>query len=137
MSDKTPLELGKRERQLIETVQRLGEASVAEVRANLADPPSYSAVRTMLGLLTEKGWLKHRRDGKRYLYRPAVSRERSQRTALRRLLGTFFGGAADDAVAALLDVSAGDMTHEQWERITRLIESARKESRGAQRDSGK
>jgi predicted transcriptional regulator len=128
MSDKTPLELGKRERQLIETVQRLREASVAEVRAHVADPPSYSAVRTMLGLLVDKGWLKLRRDGKRYLYRPAISRERSQRTALRRILGTFFGGAADDAVAALLDISADDMTEQQWDRLTQLIETARKEN---------
>ena len=71
---KTPLELGKRERQIIETVQRLGEASVSDVRGNLDDPPSYSAVRTMLGLLVEKGWLKFRPDGKRYLYRTAMSR---------------------------------------------------------------
>ena len=69
---KTPLELGKRERQIIETVQRLGEASVADVRKNLDDAPSYSAVRTMLGLLVEKGWLKFRQDGKRYLYRTAM-----------------------------------------------------------------
>ncbi len=127
MSEKTPLELGKRERQIIETVQRLGEGSVAQIRAELADPPSYSAVRTMLGLLVEKGWLKHRREGKRYLYRPAISRQRSQRTALRRLLGTFFGGAADDAVAALLDISADNMTDEQWDRLKQLIENARRE----------
>lgn len=127
MSNKTPLELGKRERQLLETVQRLGEASVAEVRGNLADPPSYSAVRTMLGLLVDKGWMKYRREGKRYLYRSAISRERSQRTALRRLLGTFFDGSAGDAVAAILDLSARDMTNEQWERVTQLIAKARKE----------
>lgn len=127
MRDKTPLELGKRERQLLETVQRLGEGSVANVRAQLADPPSYSAVRTMLGLLVDKGWLKQRRDGKRYLYRPAMSRQRSQRTALRRLLATFFGGSPDDAVAALLDISAGNMTDHQWDRLTQLIAKARKE----------
>jgi BlaI family transcriptional regulator, penicillinase repressor len=128
MSNKTPLELGKRERQIIETIERLREASVTEVRANLANPPSYSAVRTMLGLLVDKGWLKFRRDGKRYLYRSAVSRERSQRTALRRLLGTFFGNSPDDAVAALLDLSAADMTDEQWQRMTELIENARQEN---------
>lgn len=129
MAEKTPLELGKRERQLLETVQRLGEGSVAEIRAHLADPPSYSAVRTMLGLLVDKGWLKHRRDGKRYLYRSAMSRERSQRNALRRLLATFFGGATDDAVAALLDLSAHQMTEQQWERVSKLIADARKERR--------
>lgn len=130
MAEKTPLELGKRERQLLETVQRLGEGSVAQIRAHLADPPSYSAVRTMLGLLVDKGWLKLRRDGKRYVYRAAMSRERSQRTALRRLLATLFGGAADDAVAALLDVSASQMTDSQWDRISQLIEEARKKKRG-------
>jgi predicted transcriptional regulator len=133
MADKTPLELGKRERQIIETVQRLSEASVAQVRANLADAPSYSAVRTMLGLLVDKGWLKFRREGKRYLYRSAVSRARSQRTALRRLLGTFFGGSADDAVAALLDLSAADLSDEQWNRLTQMIEKARQDNK---RESG-
>ena len=129
MTSKTPLELGKRERQLIETVQRLGEASVAEVRKNLADAPSYSAVRTMLGLLVEKGWLKYRQDGKRYLYRSAASREHSQRTALRRLLGTFFSGSPSDAMAALLDISADNMTDEELQRLVSLIDDARHEKR--------
>ena len=126
---KTPLELGKRERQIIETVQRLGEASVADVRKNLDDAPSYSAVRTMLGLLVEKGWLKFRPDGKRYLYRTAMSRERSQRTALERLLGTFFGGSAGDAMAALLDISAHEMTEEQLGRLRKMIDDAKENKR--------
>jgi BlaI family transcriptional regulator, penicillinase repressor len=128
MPEKTPLELGKRERQLIETVQRLREASVAEVRAHVANPPSYSAVRTILGLLVDKGWLKVRRDGKRYLYRPAISRERTQRTALRRMLGNLFGGSSDEAMAALLEMSASEMTEQQWDRLTQMIDKARKES---------
>jgi BlaI family transcriptional regulator, penicillinase repressor len=129
MSKKTPLELGKRERQIVETVQRLGEASVAEVREHLADPPSYSAVRTMLGLLADKGWLRHRAEGKRYLYRPAAAKGQSRRNALRRLLGTFFGGSAGDAMAALLDISATDLTDEQLQRLTEMIEQARREKR--------
>ena len=64
VNKKTPLELGKRERQIVETVTKLGEASVTSVRTNLADPPSYSAVRAMLNVLVEKKWLKFRRDGK-------------------------------------------------------------------------
>ena len=127
MSKKTPLELGKRERQILETVQRLGEASVAEVRDRLANPPSYSAVRTMLGLLVEKSWLKYRPEGKRYLYRPAAAKEQSQRSALRRLLDTFFGGSAGDAMAALLDISASVLTDEQLQRLTEIINQARKE----------
>src|ERR1700730_1829866 len=117
MSKKTPLELGRRERQILETGQRLGEASVAQVREHLADPPSYSAVRTMLGLLAKKGWLKHRPKGKRYLYRPAAAKEQSQRAALRRLLGTFFGGSAGDAMAALLDISANALADEELRRL--------------------
>lgn len=131
MAKKTPLELGGRERQIVETVQRLGEASVTEVRRNLADPPSYSAVRTMLGLLVEKGWLKYRRDGKRYLYRPATSREKSRQTALRRLLGTFFDGSAGDAVAALLDMSSGELDNEELDRLIAMIQKARKEGSGS------
>ena len=128
MVKKTPLELGRRERQIIDTVQRLREASVADVRDNMADPPSYSSVRTMLGLLVQKGLLKHRRDGKRYLYRSTVSRERLQRTALRRLLGTFFDGSTGDAMAALLDISPDDITEEQMNRLQEMITKARKEN---------
>lgn len=125
MTQKTPLELGARERQIAETVQRLSEASVSDVRANLADPPSYSAVRTMLGLLVEKQWLRFRRDGKRYLYRPTVSREKAQRNALQRILDTFFNGAAGDAAAALLDMSDGELTNDQLSRLEKIIENTR------------
>lgn len=135
MAKKTPLELGRRERQIIETVHRLGEASVAQVREHLEDPPSYSAVRTMLGLLAEKGWLKFRADGKRYLYRPAAAKEQSQRSALRRLLGTFFGGSPGDAMAALLDISSDELTDEQLHRLTDLIEQARREKRQKRKPS--
>ena len=119
MSKKTPLELGRRERQLIETVQRLGEASVAQVREHLEDPPSYSAVRTMLGLLAED-WLKFCAEGKRYLYRPAAAKEQSQRTALRRLLGTFFGGSPGDAMAALLDISSDELSDDELDRLNKF-----------------
>lgn len=135
MAKKTPLELGRRERQIIETVHRLGEASVAQVREHLEDPPSYSAVRTMLGLLAEKGLLKFRADGKRYLYRPAAAKEQSQRSALLRLLGTFFGGSPGDAMAALLDISSDELTDEQLHRLTDLIEQARREKRQKRKPS--
>jgi predicted transcriptional regulator len=127
MSKSSPLDLGKRERQIVEAVYRRGEASVAEVRAELVDPPSYSAVRAMLGLLVEKGVLKYRRQGKRYLYRPAMPKEKARKSALRNLLATFFGGRASDAVAALLEVSAGQLTDEELDRMRTLIEQAREE----------
>ena len=126
---KTPLELGRRERQIVETVVKLGEASVADVRKNLVDAPSYSAVRAMLGLLVEKKWLKFRQDGKRYLYRPAAGKEKSQKKAVSRLLETFFNGSRTDALAALLDSSASEMTDDEYQRMAKMIEQARKENR--------
>ena len=126
---KTPLELGRRERQIVETVVKLGEASVADVRKNLVDAPSYSAVRAMLGLLVEKKWLKFRQDGKRYLYRPAAGKEKSQKKAVSRLLDTFFNGSRTDALAALLDSSASEMTDDEYQRMAKMIEQARKENR--------
>jgi predicted transcriptional regulator len=120
-------DLGRRERQIAETVYRLGEASVAKVRGQLPDPPSYSAVRAMLGLLVQKGVLKFRRDGKRYVYRPATPKEKARRFALRNLVATFFGGQATDAVAALLEISATELSEEELDRIRLLIEQARKE----------
>jgi len=129
MSKSSPLDLGKRERQIVEAVYRRGEASVADVRAELADPPSYSAVRAMLGLLVDKGVLKYRRQGKRYLYRPAMPKEKARKSALSNLLATFFSGRATEAVAALLEVSAGKLTDEELDRMRTLIEQARKENR--------
>lgn len=126
---KTPLELGRRERQIVETVVKLGEASVADVRNHLVDPPSYSAVRAMLVVLVEKKWLKYRQDGKRYLYRPAAGREKSQKRAVSRLLETFFAGSPTDALAALLDSSASEMTDEEYQRMLDMIKQARKENR--------
>jgi predicted transcriptional regulator len=122
-------DLGKRERQIVEAVYRLGEASVAQVRAELLDPPSYSAVRAMLGLLVEKRAIKFRRDGKRYLYRPAISKESVRLSVLRNLVATFFGGRATDAVAALLEISAAQLSDEDLQRMRLLIEQARKEDR--------
>lgn len=123
---KSGLELGKRERQIAEAVYRLGEASVADVLAELADPPSYSAVRAMLGLLVRKKVLKLRRDGKRYLYRPATPKEVASRSALANVLATFFGGEPAKVMATLLDVSE-QLTATELDQMKQLIEQARKE----------
>ena len=126
---KTPKDLGGRERQLVETVHRLGEAAVADVRSNLADPPSYSSVRAMLGLLVEKGYLKVRQDGKRYLYRPAESQKKAQKSAIDRVVSTFFAGSTADAVAALLDASSKSLSDEELDRIQSLIHDAEKKNK--------
>jgi len=119
--------LGARERQIMDAVFELGEASVSDVLQRLPDPPSYSSVRTMIRLLEGKGFLRHRREGTKYVYRPTQSREAASKTALQHLLRTFFNGSASDAVAAILDtenMSADDLTN-----LEQMIDDARKEGR--------
>jgi predicted transcriptional regulator len=128
MVESRSLQLGKRERQIVETVFRLGEAAVADVLAALPDPPSYSAVRAMLNLLCEKQVLTFRQEGKRYLYRATTSKDKVGRVALRNLVRNFFGGQPLDAVAALLDGSAGRMAPDDLARIKQLIDEAEEES---------
>lgn len=100
--------LGAREREILQCLFARKEATVAEVRGTLESPPSYSAVRGMLALLEQKGYVKHRRDGLRYVYMPAVSTASARGTAVRRLVDTFFEGSPARAVAALLDLPAAD-----------------------------
>jgi BlaI family transcriptional regulator, penicillinase repressor len=123
------LDLGRRERQIMDTIHQLGEASVKDVLAQLPDPPSYSAVRTMMRLLEEKGFLKHRREGMKYVYRSTQAPDKARRSALQHLLKTFFAGSAGDAVAAVLDLSGDRISPEELDRLARLIEDARKEGR--------
>jgi len=124
---KSARDLGRRERQIMDVIFQLGEASVSDVLARLPDPPSYSAVRTMIRLLEAKGFLRHRQDGNRYMYRPTQSHETASRSALQHLLATFFGGSATDAMAAILDLSADEMTDADLKRMERLIDEARQE----------
>lgn len=119
--------LGARERQIMDIVYEFGEASVGDVHERLADPPSYSAVRTMIRLLESKGFLNHRREGTKYVYRPMHSKRAVTKSALRHLLRTFFGGSAPDAVAAIID--SEKLSKEDLSRIQKLISEARKEGR--------
>ena len=126
---KTAHDLGRRERQIMDVIYQLGEASVGDVLSGLPDPPSYSAVRTMIRLLEGKGFLRHRRDGTRYVYQPTQSKDSASRSALRHLLKTFFAENPSDAVAAILDVTSEDLIDEDLSRIELMIEDARKEGR--------
>lgn len=121
--------LSRRERQIMDIIYRRGEASVADVLADLPDPPSYSAVRALLGILMTKGHVMYRRAGLRYVYRPTHPRGKAARSALRRMVETFFDGSAEKAVAALLDLSAADLSNDELKRLTKLIEAARKKGR--------
>jgi predicted transcriptional regulator len=112
----------------MDAVFRLGKGSVADVRRALADPPSYSAVRTILGILEEKGLLRHEHVGLRYVYRPTVPRSSAQQSALRHLVRTFFDGSPERAAAALLAMS-DSLTPADVKRLTRLIASAKAEGR--------
>ncbi len=121
--------LGARERQIMDAIYELREASVAEVLAKLPDPPSYSAVRTMIRSLEAKGLLEHRQVSTRYVYRPAHSRRDAERSALRHLMRTFFGGSAADAVAAILDPSVATLSDDDVNRLERLIQDARRKGK--------
>jgi len=100
-------QLGARERQIMDAIHQLGEGSVSDVRQRLADAPTYSTVRTMLRMLEKKGYLKHRRDGIKYVYRPTQAPEEALRSALTHLLKTFFAGSAGDAIATIHLASRG------------------------------
>ena len=122
-------DLSRRERQIMDILYRVGRATAAEVHETLPDRPSYSAVRAMLRVLEEKGHVRHEEQGPRYVFLPTLPREKATRSAVRHLLETFFNGSAEQAVAALLDASAGDLRPADFDRMAQLIEKARKEGR--------
>ena len=121
--------LSRRERQIMDVLFRLGEATAADVLEGLPDPPSYSAVRALLRILEEKGQITHTQDGPRYVYRPTVAPEKASRSALRHVLRTFFDGSAEQAVAALLDEAGDDLSDAELDRLASLIAQARQEGR--------
>ncbi|MEX0718085.1 MAG: BlaI/MecI/CopY family transcriptional regulator [Planctomycetaceae bacterium] len=129
MSRKPVHTLSRRERQIMDIVYSQGEASAADVRAALPDPPSYSAVRALLAILVQKGHLKHRSQRGRYIYVPTRRRAQAGRSALRRVLDTFFEGSLEKAIAALLRGSDANISEEEFQRLGQLIQQARKEGR--------
>lgn len=118
----------------MDAVYRLDGGTVAEVRQALEDPPSYSAVRTQLGILEEKGHLTHRQEGRRYVYDPVEPPERAGRRALERLVRTFFDDSPSAAVASLLDAASAGMDERELERLGTLVERARRERHGQKGD---
>ncbi|REJ80237.1 MAG: BlaI/MecI/CopY family transcriptional regulator [Acidobacteria bacterium] len=124
-----PGELSRRERQILDLLYRLGKATAAQVREELPDAPSYSAVRALLRILEEKGHVEHSQEGPRYVYRPTVPRRAASRSALRHLVETFFAGRPSDAMAALIDLEADQLDGEQRRRLIERIECAEEEGR--------
>lgn len=119
-------DLGRRERQIMDILFRRGQATAAEVLADLPDPPSYSAVRGMLRLLEEKGHVQHEWSGPRHVYRPTRDLEEVQLSAARHLLRTFFNNSMESAVAAMLGGAEEPLSAEELRSLGRLIEHARK-----------
>ena len=127
MAKKTAFNLSRREQQIMDSIYQRGQASVNDVLGDLPDPPSYSSVRALLRILEEKGHLKHKKDGPRYVYMAIRSRNNAGRTAIKRLLTTFFDDSVEKTVAALLDVSETQLSDEQLDGLNELIKQARQE----------
>ena len=119
--------LSRRERQIMDAVYAGGKLSVSQVRAALPDPPSYSAVRALLGILEDKGHLRHEQDGTRYVYLPTKPRAQAARSTMRQVLRTFFGGSVEEAVATLLSAPDTQLSNEELDRLSALVENARKD----------
>ncbi len=121
----TDSSLSRRERQIMDIVYREGRAAAADVQAALPDPPSYSSVRALLGILETKGHLKHIKDGARYVYLPTRPRSNAAKSALRSVMQTFFGNSVEQTVATLLSVSDTPLSPEELARLSSLIDNAK------------
>ena len=126
---KHPRQLGSREREILEIVFRLGEASVGDVIAQMAEPPAYDSVRTMLRLLESKKLVKHRQEGTKYIYRPTQSKSSVSKSALSHLMATFFENSVEKAFAAILGDKGSAPTDEELARVQKMIAKARQEGR--------
>jgi BlaI family transcriptional regulator, penicillinase repressor len=121
------LQLSRRERQVMDVLYRESRVSAARIRAQMPEPPSYSAVRAVLRTLEEKGCVRHEEEGLHYVFLPAVPREKAQDSALGHLVRTFFDGSAEAAVVAL--VSDGELSPAGLDRLARVIDKRRKEGK--------
>jgi BlaI family transcriptional regulator, penicillinase repressor len=121
--------LARRERQIMDVIYARGQATVAEVLEDLQEPPTYSTVRAMLGKLEKKGYVRHEEHGPRYVYIPTLTRQKASATALEKTVQTFFEGSVTKAMAALLDMDALDMSPGEMDRLSQMIEDAKKRGR--------
>jgi|SRR5438067_9835153 len=122
-------QLSRRERQIMDVLFQMEEATAAEVQERLPEAPSYSAVRAMLRILEDKGHIRHHEDGPRYVYRPVVARDTAQKTAISHMLRTFFDGSVEAAMTALLAATDRKLSRAEVERLSSLIEERRREGR--------
>ena len=121
--------LSRRERQIMDFLFQRGKASVGEVLEGIPNPPGYSAVRATLRTLEQKGRVIHEEDGRAYVYRPTLRRDAARRSALTHVLRTFFDNSAEQAVAALLELKGTKLTQAELDRVSKIVDQARKEGR--------
>ena len=129
MKGKKPSGFSRREKEMMDVIYRLGQATVAEVKEQMASPPSYSSVRSTLSGLERKGHLQHQFDGNRYIYRPTLRRDKARLSALDHLTATFFDGSTAEVVAALIETRRSELTADELDELSSLIKQARKEGR--------
>ena len=127
MAKSPDLHLSRRERQIMNVLFRRGEAAVVDIAGEIPDPPSDTAIRTLLKILERKGHVRRQRQGHRHLYRPAKSRRRAARAALSSVLGTFFDGSLGDAVAAHLSNPSSKLDPEELDRLQELIDQVKED----------
>jgi predicted transcriptional regulator len=125
----TPGGLSRRERQIMDILYQRGKASASEVREAMEAAPGYSAVRAMLRVLEEKGHVRHQAEGLKYVYVPVVARDKAKQSAVKHVMETFFNGSAEQIVAALLDGSSTRLTREELDRMSEMIEQAKREGK--------
>ncbi|HEX5229702.1 MAG TPA: BlaI/MecI/CopY family transcriptional regulator [Bryobacteraceae bacterium] len=129
MTKKVEADLSRRERQIMDILFARGRATGQEIQEGLADKPNYSSVRTILRVLERKGYVRHAAEGLRYVYEPTVAREAASRSALQRIIRTFFDGSAKEAVAALLDPAAFHLSAQELSELARMVDRVKKERR--------
>ena len=125
--------LSRRERQIMEIVYELGEASAKDVEARLPDAPSYSAIRATMNKLEEKAFLSHREQDLKYVYYPTIEHDDARSSALQRLLKTFFSGSAKQAMSTLLDMSVDEVSDAELKELKGMIDQARKSKRSSKK----
>jgi predicted transcriptional regulator len=124
-----PSELSRRERQIMDAVFTLGEATVNKVVETIPSPPTAMAVRRMMHILEEKGHLRRRESGREVIYAPRQAKDKAGRRAFERVLETFFGGSLEEALAAHLHSRKDQVSVDERERLIKLIEQAHQEGR--------
>ena len=129
MADVVLSELSKRERQILDIIYRLGEATAVQVIEGMPDKVGDDSIRKLIRILEKKGFLEHRRESHHYIYTPTVSREEASRLAMKRTVETFFQDSAPKAVAALLDITKGKLSKKDIDEISSLIDRAEEEGR--------